>query len=218
MDRAGPVQESDRKIGKDLADGKFLLGTVQNLPSENVGESAGTRQLQPGILPDVRAKWQLLRVEQARDQAWDDYDYDFVLQNSGEGADVIRFCSFNGQRNIVSAFEESATTVSKFENPPNQIELAAAILVVVKEIGVELGIRFGCLDKLHFELAENLPANFVGDWPPIIRVHEIEIPQLGSLIKIRHARRSHFQQDLSEGIDAAEESDFPLKRFKVVEK
>jgi len=54
--------------------------------------------------------------------------------------------------------------------------------------------------------------------PAIVGVHQAKIPELRSLIEIRHTGRGDLDQGLREGIEYAEMSDSPAKRNEFLEK
>ena len=56
---------------------------------------------------------------------------------------------------------------------------------------------------------------FVVDGPAIIGVHEAQVPQFGSLVKIRHAGRRDLKDELGERIDPAEKRNQRLELGKV---
>ena len=53
------------------------------------------------------------------------------------------------------------------------------------------------------------------DRPAIVGVDQIEIPQFGALIEIRHAGKRHFQQQLGQRVDKAAVGDAAHKRRQV---
>ena len=74
-----------------------------------------------------------------------------------------------------------------------------------------------CAARAALYLAQQALARGVIDRAPIVGVDEGEIPGLGALVGVRHARYGELQRRLREAVDAARERDALRERQEIVE-
>src|ERR1700722_10443147 len=173
-----PDQQCHRKRCEKLSRGNLPLN---GLLGEAVPPSSA-RQRQPGITPLARQ-----RHGEARDHG------DEILA-AAEREQPAKMGSLSHQWLVLAL---RGKILDAF--PPNRQD--AGRHPKLRHSGIPLPERVVCTRPVR--APHQLQAVFEIDRPPIVRIDETQVPQFGSLIKIRDARRDHLDQGLRQAVDPA---------------
>src|SRR5581483_8227157 len=103
------------------------------------------------------------------------------------------------------------------QNSPDQVELDLTVLIILQEPSEQGGqVRLGDV-KAPLQLGQQEFALLIIHRPPVIGIDEAIVPQLRTLVKIRHTWNCHFKNDLGQGIEQSEEGDFALEQHEIVQ-
>ena len=123
---------------------------------------------------------------------------------AGEGDAGFGVCASDGEREITSVEEKISVIASPAEQPLSDEHFNPPIGPGAKHF-LRRGIR---------QRFQHCPTPSIIDRPPIVRIDQAEIPDLVSLVNVRHAWPGQLEDDLRERIDRAEARDLFNHRQK----
>src|ERR1700731_1008756 len=137
------------------------------------------RNFDCGVLPFIPDWWKT----QTRRQTRRNHDDAAVAQLPGKADCGIGKHSSNRQRQVTSGVEKIWMIAAKAQQALDQ-----------KHFDASVRPGFEKLRRLYLsQCLEHSLANFVVDRPTVVGVDQRQIPNLISLVDVRHARRSKFQ-------------------------
>src|SRR5207245_11048772 len=110
---------------------------------------------------------------------------------------------------------DSRVRAPKIQDPPYEVELDPAVVPLLNEFANKAR---QILLAAFFDFVKHSGAMIEIDGPPVIGINETKIPQITSLVKIRHPRTGHLHQDLSQTIQHAVFGDPSLEFQEIIQK
>src|SRR5690606_32576923 len=112
---------------------------------------------------------------------------------------------FGKQRRVIPAYPEC---------PPGDVELGAPIRQARQQI-VRQGLQVGAFPRTFDQGVEQRATVLEVDRTAVVRVDEVEGPQLVALIDVWYPGAGQFEQGLGEGVQQAGPDDLPVERREV---
>ena len=91
-------------------------------------------------------------------------------------------------RDVLALDEQRRSLVAEGQRVANRVELDAAVLPGGGERASEGGQARACGHRVGVEAIEHRPAPLIIDRAPVVGVDQAEVPQLGALVDVGHAR------------------------------
>ncbi len=122
--------------------------------------------------------------------------------------------AFYQQWDIFPALKELGLLLAKTESLPNRVKLQTAVFGDLQQAADRRAI--GRVPPWA-EILEQLLMAGVVNRPPIVRIHQTEIPYVIALINIGHTGASQFEQCLRKAVPQADAGHALLKRTEIIE-